>query len=154
MTTAAASTKISTKIDRSFETFPNFKYLGTVVSDVSSKPEILSRNILKRVDESRHLCQSPTVVWKQPAMLLLKRTAPVALLQSFSMTWIRFVRRMKIYWGYFSHRMRRLKIYSVVLLPALKSACSSAMISACGFNLFSMIFTLTLLGWLMRLIVR
>ena len=37
---------------------------------------------------------------------------------------------------------RRLKICSVVLLPALKPACSSAMIfSACGFNLFSMIST-------------
>ena len=37
--------------------------------------------------------------------------------------------------------MRRLKICSVVLLPALKPAGSSAMIfSACGFNLFSMIF--------------
>ena len=48
---------------------------------------------------------------------------------------------------YFSHSMRRLKICSVVLLPALKPACSSAMIfSACGFNLFSMIFSLTLLG--------
>ena len=35
----------------------------------------------------------------------------------------------------------------VVLLPALKPACSSAMIfSACGFNLFSMIFSTTLLG--------
>ena len=46
-----------------------------------------------------------------------------------------------------SHRIRRLKIYSVVLLPALKPACSSAMIfSACGFNLFSMIFSMTLLG--------
>ena len=41
----------------------------------------------------------------------------------------------------------RLKICSVVLLPALKSAWSSAMIfSACGFNLFSMIFSMTLLG--------
>ena len=51
--------------------------------------------------------------------------------------------------------MRRLKICSVVLLPALKPACSSAMIfSACGFNLFSMIFSMTLLGCLMRLIVR
>ena len=41
----------------------------------------------------------------------------------------------------FLKRMRRLKICSVVLLPALKPACSSAMIfSACGFNLFSMIF--------------
>ena len=48
--------------------------------------------------------------------------------------------------------MRRLKICSVVLLPALKPACSSAMIfSACGFNLFSMIFSMTLLGWLIEL---
>ena len=39
--------------------------------------------------------------------------------------------------------MRKLKICSVVLLPALKPACSSAMIfSACGFNLFSMIFSM------------
>ena len=43
----------------------------------------------------------------------------------------------------------------MVLLPALKPACSSAMIfSTCGFNLFSMIFSMTLLGCLMRLIVR
>ena len=47
----------------------------------------------------------------------------------------------------FSQGMRRLKICSVVLLPALKPACSSAMItSACGFNLFSMTFSMTLLG--------
>ena len=40
--------------------------------------------------------------------------------------------------------MRGLKICSVVLLPALKPVCSSAMIvSACGFNLFSMIFSMT-----------
>ena len=38
----------------------------------------------------------------------------------------------------------RLKICSVVLLPALRPACSSAMtFSACGFNLFSMIFSMT-----------
>ena len=44
---------------------------------------------------------------------------------------------------------------SVVLLPALKPANSLAMVfSACGFNLFSMIFCMTLFGWLMRLIVR
>ena len=42
---------------------------------------------------------------------------------------------------------RRMEICSVMLLPALKPACSSAMIfSACGFNLFSMIFSMTLLG--------
>ena len=44
--------------------------------------------------------------------------------------------------------MCRLKICSVVLLPALKPAWSSAMIvSACGFNLFSMIFSMALLGY-------
>ena len=44
-----------------------------------------------------------------------------------------------------------MKICSVVLLPALKPACSSAMIfSACGFNLFSMVFSMTLLVWMMR----
>ena len=41
---------------------------------------ILSRNILKRVGDSRHLCQTPIVVWNQSPMLLLKRTALVALL--------------------------------------------------------------------------
>ena len=41
----------------------------------------------------------------------------------------------------------RLKICSVVLLPALKPACSSVTVfSAYGFNLFSMIFSMTLLG--------
>ena len=40
-----------------------------------------------------------------------------------------------------------LKFCSVVLLPALKPACSLVMIfSACCFNLFSMIFSMTLLG--------
>ena len=48
------------------------------------------------------------------------------------------------YWRYFSQRIRRLKICSVVLLPALKLACSSAIIfSACGFSLFCMIFSKT-----------
>ena len=43
-------------------------------------------------------------------------------------------------WRYFSQRIHRLKICFMVLLPALKPACSSVMIfSACGFNLFSMI---------------
>ena len=37
---------------------------------------------------------------------------------------------------------------------ALKPACSSAMISsACGWSLFRMIFNMTLLGWLIRLMV-
>ena len=41
---------------------------------------ILSRNMLKRVGDSRHICQTPIVVWNQSPMLLLKRTALVALL--------------------------------------------------------------------------
>ena len=45
--------------------------------------------------------------------------------------------------------------FSVVILPALKPACSSVMIfCTCGFSLFGMIFSMTLLGWLMRLIVQ
>ena len=47
---------------------------------------------------------------------------------------------------YFSHRILRLKICSVVLLPALNPACSSAIISsACGLSLFKMILNMTLL---------
>ena len=57
-------------------------------------------------------------------------------------------------WKYFSQRILRLKICSMVLLPALKPSYSSAMIfSAYTFILFS-IFSMTLLGWLMWLIVR
>ena len=53
---------------------------------------ILSRNMLKRVGESRHPCRTPTVVQNQsPMLLLLKRTALVALSQRFLMTRIRFV---------------------------------------------------------------
>ena len=142
---------------------------------------ILSRNMLKWVGESRHPCQTATVVRNQSLMLLLKRTALVALSERFLMTWIRLVlmyffmvahkaacqtlskalKFMKTWfrscwcWRYFSQRIDSLRICSVVLLPALKPAYSSAMIfSACGFNQFNMIFSMTLLGWLMRLIVR
>ena len=46
----------------------------------------------------------------------------------------------------FSHRILRLKICSVVLLPALNPACSSAIISsAWGFSIFKMTFSMTLL---------
>ena len=136
--------------------------------------------MLKRVHKSRHPYQTPVVVWTQSAMLLLKRTALLALPWRCLMSRIRlallffmvahkavcqtlskaFLKSMKTWWRscscwrYFSHRMRRLKICSVVLLPALKPACSLAMVfSACGFNLFSMIFSMTLLGWLMRHVV-
>ena len=50
---------------------------------------------------------------------------------------------------------RRMEICSVVHPPVLKPACSSATIfSAYGFNLVNVIFSMTLLEWLMRLIVR
>ena len=46
-------------------------------------------------------------------------------------------------------------VEALLCSPAVKPSCSSAMIlSACGFNLFSMILCMTLLAWLMRLIVR
>ena len=49
--------------------------------------------------------------------------------------------------GTFRLRIRRLNICSVVLLPALKAACSSACtFSTCGWSIFNM----TLLGWLIR----
>ena len=41
---------------------------------------ILSRNMFKKVGESRHPCRTPTVVRNQSPMLLLKRTTLVALL--------------------------------------------------------------------------
>ena len=57
-------------------------------------------------------------------------------------------------WRYLSGILR-LKICSVVLRPGLKPACSSPVIvSAWGFNLFSKIFNITFLAWLIRLIVR
>ena len=40
---------------------------------------ILSRNMLKRMGESRHPCQTSTVVGNQSSMLPLKRTAPSGL---------------------------------------------------------------------------
>ena len=40
---------------------------------------ILSRNMLKRVGESGHSCWTPTVVWNQSPILLLKRRALVGL---------------------------------------------------------------------------
>ena len=56
-------------------------------------------------------------------------------------TWYRFC----WCWRYFSHRILRLKICSVVLLPALNPACSSAIISsAWGLSLFKITFSMTL----------
>ena len=52
---------------------------------------ILSKNMLKRVRESRHPFRTQTVVWNQSPMLLLKRTALVALSLRFLMTRIRLV---------------------------------------------------------------
>ena len=51
--------------------------------------------------------------------------------------------------AYLSHNTLRLNICSPVLLPALNHVCSSVSIaSACGFSLFRMTFSITLLGWL------
>ena len=50
---------------------PSWSSKGSVV--------ILSRNMLKRVGESRHPCRTAAVVQSQSPMLLLKKTALVAL---------------------------------------------------------------------------
>ena len=114
---------------------------------------ILPRNMLRKVSESRDPCRIPAVVRNQPPMLPLKRTALVALSKRCLMTQISlalmlyffmvahkaacqtlskaFLKSMKTWyrscwcWRCFSLRILRLKIiYSVVLLPALKPACS------------------------------
>ena len=48
------------------------------------------------------------------------------------------------------------EVYWVEDLLCGTPSCSEACLifSACGFNLFSVIFSMTLLGWLMRLVVR
>ena len=70
------------------------------------------------------------------------QTLSIAFLKSMKTWW-----RSCWCWRYFSQKILRLKTCSVVLLPTLKPACSSAVIfSACGFNLFSMILSMTLLG--------
>ena len=56
---------------------------------------------------------------------------------------------VRLWWccRYFSQSILRLKICSVVPLPALKPACSSLMISsACDFSLFRRILSMTLLS--------
>ena len=63
---------------------------------------ILSRNIFERAGESRHSCRTPTVVWNQAPMVLLKRTALVALLDRFLMTGIRFV--LMLYFFMVAHK--------------------------------------------------
>ena len=143
---------------------------------------ILCRKMLKRVGESRHFCRTPTVLLNHSPVLPLNRTAHWALSYRFLMarmmlalmlyflvvvhkaschtlskaflkstkTWSRFCWCCR----HFSPRILRLNICSVVLLLAMKPACSSAIISlSCGWSLFRMIFNITLLGWLIRLMV-
>ena len=55
---------------------------------------ILSRNMLNRVGESRHLCWTPNVVQNQSSVLLLKRTALAAFSKRFLMTRIRLAQRL------------------------------------------------------------
>ena len=62
------------------------KWYGYIsLSSVWPKPSckasviLLSRNMMKRMGESRHPCRTPTVVQSQSPMLLLKRTALVVL---------------------------------------------------------------------------
>ena len=70
------------------------------------------------------------------------QTLPKAFLKSMK-TWYRFC----WCWRYFSHRILRFKICSMVLLPVLNLAYSSAIISSgWGLSLFKITFSMTLLG--------
>ena len=104
--------------------------------------------MLKRVRESRHPCRTPTGVSYAAVEEDGTSGLVIEVFDDLDKVCADVVLvLMLLCWRYFSHRIRRLKICSVVLLPALKPASSSAMIfSACGFNLFSMIFSMTLLG--------
>ena len=68
---------------------------------------ILSRKMLKRVGESRHLCQTPTVVLNHSPVLPRNRTAPWALSYRFS------VARM----------MLELMLYFLIHLVAHEATC-------------------------------
>ena len=125
---------------------------------------ILSRNMLKRVGESRHPCRTPTVVRNQSRNAAVEEdstsglaievfgnldraVADVVLLLSCPQSWMpnpvegllevyKDMVEVLLVLEIFLTEDSRLKVFSVVLLPALKPACSSAMIfSACGFNL-------------------
>ena len=74
--------------------------------------------MLKRVVENRHPCRTPTVVRNQSPMLLLNRTALVALLQRFLMTWIRFV--LMLYFFVVAHKAA-CQTLSKVFLKSMKT---------------------------------
>ena len=140
---------------------------------------ILSRNMLKRVGESRHTCRTCSEPISYAAIEeddtcglvievfdgLDKVCADVVLLHGFQQRCMpncvecllevdddMLTVLLEIF--LIKQRILQLKICSMVVLPALKPACTSAIIfSACGFSLFIMIFSMTLLGWLMKLII-
>ena len=136
---------------------------------------IRSRKILKSVGDKRHPWRTPTDVRNQLPISPFKNTALVASVYRFSIRDIRLLLTLyffivamrawchtlskaflksintwyKLCWCSrdFSQRTRRLKICSTVLLPGIKPACSSAIISAaCGLSLFKMILRRILLG--------
>ena len=129
--------------------------------------------MLKRVGDRRHPCLTPTVVLNHSSLLPFIWTALVTLPWSYSMVRTRFA--LILYFRMVAHKaachtlltskaflklMKTwyrfcccLRYFSVMLLPALYPACSSAIISsAWGLSLFKMTFSMTLLEWLMRLI--
>ena len=93
-------------------------------------------------------------------MLPLKRTALVALLKRFFGDLDKVCADVVLLHGCLQSCMPNpveglLEVYEDMVEVLLKPACSSAMnFSIYGLNLFSIIFSTTLLGWLMRLIVR
>ena len=128
---------------------------------------ILSRNTLKKVGEKRHSCRTLRVVGKPvsyedctsglvigvfdysgtvSADVVLLHVCPQSCMPNPAEGLLEACKDV-VEVLLVLEMFLRLKICSVVLLPTLKPACSLAMnFFACGFNLFSMIFSMTLLG--------
>ena len=128
--------------------------------------------MLKRVGESRHPCQTPTVVRNQSAVRVDCTNGLVTeVFDNSDKVGGDVVLPRGCPQSCMSNPVEGLlEVYEdmVDVLPVLEifltedswvenlpcGAPSSAVIfSACGFNLFSIILSMTLLGWLMRLIV-
>ena len=134
---------------------------------------IRSKNTLNSTGESRHPCLTPTLVlnhspidplWKTAlgaltyrllikhimrSWMILYSVAHSAACHTRSNTLLKSMKtwyRCRWWCAYLSHKTLRLNVCSSVIRRALNPACYSASIaSACGFSLFRITFSITLL---------
>ena len=139
---------------------------------------ILSRKMLKRVGESRHPCRTHTVVLNHSSVLPLNRTALWAFNTDFQwLVWcwhwccissllpirLRAIPCQRPSWSLWRHGRDSADAAGIsrrgswdwifVLWCSFRLWNLSMISSACGWSLFRMIFSMTLLGWLIRLMV-